>query len=225
MSYVLTLIVFGVAIYFLKQFNQGQINRVSAQAKAENPFPKMAEALGLQFEETSTADKTKKTVMDVGSRVYGTYRGLPVDLIFATDTRYEGGRTYSYRMQRTITFTVKNSDKKFQIQPKSSNLVSQSTGSSKFDSKLSLTGNVSIPTSTLDYFGELGWMNLKLDGNRLVFHDNFMDQFQGITGGMKMLTAVHPIWKTSVQNWASLDIPNVKKFMDSVVDLAGQAGL
>ncbi|MBP9717963.1 hypothetical protein KBD59_01580 [Candidatus Gracilibacteria bacterium] len=222
-----TIVVFLVVIYFVTKFNKGALTQNIAQAKAENPLPAFAAAMGLQYQDLSDGSAgDKKVFMDIGSRVYGTYKGFPVEMIFSTKAR-EADKTpisaqysYSYSIQKTVTFTVTNADgKHFEVLPKSEQIVSTPTGRSAFDAKLVVTGDNILPGTVLDYFGQLGWMNLTLKGNALTFHDSFLEQFTGVTAYSRIMSSVHPVWGTTIQKPA-FDLEKGRAFFDKMVEVA-----
>ncbi len=231
MIYAIIFIGFLVAVHFISKMNKGMIDTAMQTGKQENPFPKLAEHFGLQFEDRGGAKTDGKTIQDMDYLVHGEYRGLPIEIKMALHTQNENApigymSAYSYTMDRKITFNIKNADnKKFHIGPKTENLVSEPTGRPDFDDKLALTGDKIVSDKFLNYSAELGWMNLKLDGQKLVLNDDFMDQFaKGGFGSMQMLTKQHPIWKTTPQN-QTMDFDSVKKCLDQLVDLIEESKL
>lgn len=231
MSFVIIFIVFLVAVYYISKMNKGMIGNMTQTARAENPFPKLASHLGLEFEDKSGAKSDGKTIQDMDYLVHGEYRGLPIQIKMAVHTQNENApigymSAYSYKLESYITFQVKNSaDKKFQIAPKNENLVSDPTGNAKFDEKLALTGDKIASEKFLDFCAELGWMNLELKGQKLKLNDNFMDGLnKGGFGAMEMLNKKHPIWHTTPQN-QEMDLDHVKKCLDQLVDLIEESKL
>lgn len=225
--YVLILIGFLVGGYFLTKFNQGVVDRGVANAKQTSQMPELANMLGLKHEDIGSKEKDKKTIMDMGERLTGEYEGIPLEIVMAMKAQHMDGKEvslgyahgYTYKSQRTIIFKVSNPDgKKFHIMPKSSHIVAEPTGNRVFDECLALTGDRIVPDELLSYFGEMGWMNLKLEGDTLVFNDNFHDQFKGMAA-MKLMTVSHPVWKTSGSH-PSMDLNNIKDFIDKLVDFA-----
>lgn len=220
-QYVAAIAVFIVAVYFLKRFNQGVIQQNTG--KADDYMKKIADALGLQYE-AKPAAQGKDVVMDMGGRVYGTYNGLPVEIAMSNTTRVgPTGTRFTSTMQRTLTLKVPNpKGRKFHILPKDGHVVAEETASNAFNQKLSYVGDPVVPKETLDYFGKMGWMNLALKGDELLFHDTFYDQFQGLNA-MQAMTAKHPVWGTTAGN-PNVDVAAVRLFLDSIVAVAQKAG-
>ncbi len=225
--YVLIFIGFMVAVYLLKKFNQGVIDNGVATAKAASKMPELAQVLGLKYEDTSMQEKDKKTIMDTGERISGEYEGMALEIVMANNTQHMDGKDvpfgytqgFTSKTQKTIKLTVSNPDKKkFHISPKSSHVVAAPTGNGSFDGKLMLTGDKIVSDALLGEFGDMGWMDLKLEGNTLLFNDSFYEQFTGLNA-MKMMSTTHPIWRTSATNW-SIDVHAVKAFIDKLVDFA-----
>ena len=189
---------------------------------------RLAEALGLSFEE-ATPHKEAKVLMNLHARMYGDYKGVPVEMKWYAHAQEENAGltrsySYSYVIVKTTTFAVKNAEgKSFEIVPKSETLVAKPTGVAAFDNKLMLAGDHIVPHSTLSYFAKLGWMDLMLKGQKLVFNDTFYDQFKGLSA-MKMMTAVHPIYRSTAQN-PTIHADSVREFFDAVVGLVQEAAL
>jgi len=220
MIYILIFIGFLGVIFLVQRFTQRQIQKEVDGAGKNNPLKKLSSALGLEFEELNSPSE-EKTIYSLRSRAWGTYAGIPIEIRYTSAAEIGQGvnlRTYSYVMEKTITFTVKNPQKKnFSILPKSSGAVGgKATGHPLFDQNLLLVGDISLPNDILEYFGTLGWMHLTIKDNALIFHDTFYEQFQGPIGSMKIMNAVHPIWNTTVQS-GQVDIERVKKFLDTLV--------
>jgi len=221
MTYILIFIGFLVVVFLLQKFNQGQMKQgQQAMTQANNPLRKLSSDLGLQFEEM-TSETGKKVLSSSGSHVWGEYKEIPVEMIYKSNVQKGTGiNIYSYSMEKTITFTVKNSaQKSFSILPKTLGAEGgKPTGHSVFDEHLLLLGDISLPSDIAEYFGRLGWMHLTLQGTKLIFHDTFYEQFQGVTGGVQMMSAVHPIWKSTVTVW-DIDAGAAKEFFDTLVAL------
>lgn len=225
MSYVFIFVIFLVLVFFVQKFNKNTIQTVAKNASAKNPLRDFATSLGLQFEEFNPGSN-KNTLYSVGSHAWGEYADMPLEIVYATRTDMGViGVSYSYTMEKTVTFTVKNASKKyFDILPKSSAAQTQASGNSRFDETLMLVGDAIIPTDILDYFASLGWMHLTLRENKLTFHDTFYDQFKGMSGSMQIMNTAHPIWKSTASNW-EIDEQSGKYFLDTLVDLAKRSHL
>lgn len=217
LQYVGALALFVAVVYLVNRFNKGVVQQ--NVAKADDYMQKIADALGLQYEAKPPA-QGKDVVMDMGGRVYGTYNGLPVEIVMANTTRVgPTGTKFTSTMQRTLTLKVPNPKRKqFHILPKDGHVVAEETGSNAFNQKLSYVGDPIVPKETLDYFGKLGWMDLALKDDELLFHDTFYDQFRGLSA-MQAMTAKHPVWGTTAQN-PSVDVTSVRHFLDQMVGLA-----
>jgi len=196
--------------------NKKTINKTMDKAKAENPMPKLAELLGIQYEDISKKDKN--TIMDMGDYLHGEYRGIQIEMIYTMNSSHADTlvkRGLSYSVQKITKLKINNKDNKsFQIESKNNKVASKATGINKFDEQISLIGDNILPREFLQYCAELGWMNLKLKGNTLTFNDDYMQQFTGY----KILKAVHPIFKTSTKN-PYADIHTLKAFIDKLIDL------
>lgn len=231
MIYAIIFIGFLVAVYFIGKMNKGMVSGVMQQARQDNPLPKLAEELGLQFEDQSGQNTDGKTIQDMDYIVHGEYRGLPIEIKMMVHTKNENApigymTAYSYTMDRRITFSIKNpSDQKFEIKPKTENLVSDPTGKAKFDEKLSLTGDKIVSDKFLDFSSELGWMNLKLAGQKLTLTDNFLDELgKGGFAAMELMKKRHPIWGNTPQD-QNMDFAQIKKTLDQLVDLVNDSNL
>ncbi len=225
MSYVFIFIIFLVLVFFVQKFNTNTVQTVAKNASAKNPLRDFAASVGLQFEEFSPGSN-KNTLYSVGSRAWGEYAGIPLEIVYATRTDMGiVGVSYSYSMEKTITFTVKNTSKKyFDVLPKSSAAQAHPSGNSRFDETLMLVGDAIIPNDILDYFAALGWMHLTLRENTLTFHDTFYEQFKGMSGTMHIMNTAHPIWKSTASNWG-MDAQSGKYFLDTMVDLVKRSNL
>ncbi len=210
------LAVFGVAAYFLKRFNNGMIQKNTA--KSGDYMKQIADALGLQYEAKAPA-QGNDVVMDMGGRIHGTYNGLPVEIVMANTTRVRPtGTRFESTMQRTLTLKIPNPNHKhFHILPKDGHVVATETPSTTFNQKLSYVGDPVVPKETLDYFGKLGWMNLALQADELLFQDTFYDQFKGMNA-MQAATVRHPVWGSTAAN-PTVDVTAVRQFLDTMVDL------
>ncbi len=217
--YIIIFIIFIAFVTLLQKSQKKSLANYSAAAQASDPFKDLAKELGLQYEVFSPQEN-KNTLYSSGSLMTGSYQNIPVAVTYAMTTesvpasfRYAA----SYTMQKTIAFTVKNSQKKeFQILPKS--LAGQSgnrTGNSQFDEVLSVIGDISIPLEIVQYCAELGWMNLSLKGDTLLFRDTFYDERAGIS----MMNLAHPIWKSTPLQTA-IDMQNAKRFFDTMTKFA-----
>ncbi len=225
MTYLILFILFVIAVSFLKKFNQGQVEKVIQGSEKENSLKAFALALGLQYEEISN-NKTSNTIYDQYSRVWGVYQTIPIEIRFGSTAKSGGsiGISYNYTLEKTITFSVNNPQKKsFDILPKSTARETAPTGNANFDAKLSLIGDQIIPNELLEYFGKLGWMHLTLREKNLTFHDTFYEQFQGIHA-IKMMKAIHPIWKSTPQD-QSMNVESGKEFLTVLVEMAKKANL
>lgn len=231
MIYVLIFIGFLVVFTMVNKYNQSVVDSVTQQAQADSQMPDLAKLLGLQYQKLEQP-QNKRTIMSMGERVYGTYNNIDIEMLMGMSAEHSkeiniGYRSaYNYSMQRTISFKVKNSDNhSFHIMKKSETTKGQSTGNADFDKHLTLTGDNILTGQFTDYLAKLGWMDLKLKDQGLVFNDNFMDQFSkpGFAG-QKMLSAVHPIWKSSASH-PQIDLNNVKVFIDQIIQFIQDAKL
>ncbi len=220
MFYVLALIGFVVVVYFLSKMNKGLIDRGIQKSQQQSSLPELAQALGLTHEVLSPAGG-KDVFMETGERITGTYQGFPMEMVFAMKAKHGDQITvkYSYSIQKTVALTVQNpSGKTLEILPKYSQLVAKPTGVASFDESLSLAGNLEMPEAILESFGRLGWMNLRLKGNRLELDDNY---YEGSSGMMNMsqLTSKHPVWGNTPTN-PKMDLSSAKAVIDTMVEIA-----
>jgi hypothetical protein len=222
LPFVLILIGFIAICYFVNKFNRGMMNQNVEKAKSDPSIPALAQALGLTREDYSLGEG-KDTLYSYGHRIYGDYDGYPLEMIMAQkqDMRQAGiAMTYSTMSQNTITLQVNNpNNSEFQIMPKTKSIVAEETKSPAFNEHLTMTGKMHFPSSLLEYFARLGWMNLTLKGNQLVFRDNFFDQFASVSGAMKIMSVVHPVWGTSVSSTETKP-DTVKSFLNKLVEIA-----
>ncbi len=192
------------------------------QASYENKMPILAQELGLKYSENTADPSDKKTFMNSGCEMHGEYRAHNIELVMGVSAKHIGFSTgsYSYKMSKFISFEVENSDKKnFHIQPRSKNIVAKDTGEKLFDEKLMVSGNAEIPAEFLHYFGQFGWLNLKLEENHLIFNDTFYEDLLQTEGTSAMMIARHPIWGSTPQN-PGINVENVKTFINKIIDLS-----
>lgn len=194
----------------------------NAQMNYENKMPVLAQELGLKYQEATNEGNDGKTIMNTGCEMYGEYRHHKMEIAMGVTAKHIGLSigSYSYSMKKLIAFEVANPDgKSFHIQPKSKNIIAKDTGERNFDEKLMLSGNTEIPNEYLNYFGNLGWLNLKLENNHLVFNDTFYEDLMQSEGVSTMMIARHPIWESTPQN-PEISVDKVKEFIDKIIDLS-----
>ncbi len=196
----------------------------SSSDSGDTQLPKLAEMMGLTFED-ARIPTNDKTLMNSGSRLKGIYRGVNVDIIMggyakeAEFTPLTATYSYEYKITKEFNFEVSNpQNKSFEVILKNKNIVSQSTGISSFDSLFSFLGDLRIPDEYLEYFGTMGWMNLKLSGNVIKFTDSFFEDTMATKGTMIAIGAINPVWKCSARSF-NIDYDNVISFVNKLVDL------
>jgi hypothetical protein len=196
----------------------------ASSGSGDTQMPKLAEMMGLKFEDASLPS-SEKMLMNSGSRLRGEYRGVNVDIIMggyakeAEFTPLTAAYSYEYKITKEFNFEVSNTmNKSFEIILKNNNIVSQPTGVFSFDSVFSYIGDLRIPDEYLDYFGMMGWMNLKLSGNVLKFTDSFFEDTMATKGTMSAVGAINPIWKCSARNF-NIDFENVIDFINKIIDM------
>jgi hypothetical protein len=222
-SFFVILLGFGVFVFVFQKFQNKTMSQISANTTISNPFEKLAEELGLTYE-TFTPNQNKNVLYSSGLKMSGTYQGIPLEMMYAMSTQTESALSRfqaSYTMQKTLALTVSNSKNiSFQIMPKSLGATGGTpTGNEKFDNTLLLMGNIPLPQTFLEYCADLGWMNLSLQGNTLLFNDTFYDEMKGLSGSMNMMTARHPIWKSTATQ-TNIDFESAKTFFDQIATLA-----
>lgn len=216
---IIILIVFLGILLILPQFQKQANAKYIATASTSDPFRALAGHLGLHYE-TFTPQSEGNTMYSSGSKMTGTYQGIPVEVVYAMNT--DAGSTFSrfaasYTMQKTVAFQVENPNKKeFQILSKSlaPNGGTQ-TGNSEFDANFTVVGNVNLPIDFIKYCANLGWMNLSLKGNTLLLSDTYYDGL----GTTQIMTGIHPIWKSSATN-TTIDVQSAKQLFDEMAKLA-----
>lgn len=226
MTYIIIFLGFLVVVFFLQKSSRAQLSQSVQNSQQNNPLRDLSTKLGLQYEEISSPQE-KNSLYALGGRAFGEYKGIPVEIRFESAAEMGNGIgiMYRYTFQNTVRFTVKNSqNKSFDILPKRAGVQAGTAQNPHFDEKIMLVGDAIIPNDILDYFASLGWMHLTLKENNLTFQDTFYEQFQGISGGMNMIKAVHPIWKNTAQN-RTIDEASTRAFFDKLVDLAKRADL
>lgn len=223
MKYVLTLIAFVAIVFLVNKFNRQQIKKSTDKAMDQSNFSQLAETFSLKYWQNKESDQ-HDNLMDIEEKMSGLYRNVPMEIHIATKvTQLQPNLAYkyaySYSNHRSITFTIDNPQKlHFHILPKSKHLKSKDIGLEKFDQKLAFSGDQVLPTYFLEYCADLGWMDLKLQEDKLIFNDTFYDQYSsGGFKGLKMLNLTHPIWKSSA-NHPQIDPGSVKKFVDLLID-------
>lgn len=229
--YILAFGAFLLISVLIGKFNQKIVDRNVAKAKAQDMMPALAKKLGITYKDLSTHRDTKDNIMDVGGKITGEYREIPMEIVMhgrADQANVPIGYkyAYTYSSERYIKFKVKNKDKKhFHIFMKDEGAVTKPSGKKEFDDEgLALTGNVKIPGKYLDEFAKMGWMDLRLEEDTLILNDTFYDQFQSALKAMKMLTVTHPVWGTSVKN-PQMVVEDVVDFIDLLVDLIEEIGV
>jgi len=218
---------FLVVVFLVTRFNKKLTQKYAKQARTSSSLPDIAAKMGLQFEDLSK-EPSGKTFFSTNMRIFGEYKGIPIEMIFRGET--EQGDTirpsYKYLVDRKIKLDVTNTNNRsFSIMAKDSNIVGTQTASDSFNKNLIFAGNINIPTEILDYFGSMGWMNLELKGKKLVFNDNYFEQFQGISGGAKMLTATHPIWGCGITGINQVDPDKIIAFVERLIDIVQKSKL
>jgi len=127
--------------------------------------------------------------------------------------------TYEYKITKEFNFEVSNSsNKSFEIILKNKNIISQPTGVPSFDSVCLCLGDSKIPNEYLEYFGNMKWMNFKLNGNVLKFTDSFFEDTMATKGTTSAVSAINPVWKCSSRNF-DIDYENVINFIDKIINL------
>jgi hypothetical protein len=164
-------------------------------------------------------------LMNSGSRLRGLYRGVNVDIIMggyakeAEFTPLTAAYSYEYKITKEFNFEVSNTmNKSFEIILKNKNIVSQPTGIASFDNVFSYLGDLRVPDEYLEYFGKMGWINLKLKGNVLKFTDSFFEDTMAAKGTMSAVGAINPVWKCSARNF-NIDFDNVINFINKIIEL------
>lgn len=216
---ILIFVAFIVFVGVLQKSQRKSLATYSAAAQANDPFKDLAQELGLHYEVFSP-ETNKNTLYSSGSLMKGNYQNIPVEVTYAMTTESAPANfryAASYTMQKTIAFRVKNSQKKeFQILPKSfGGQGGTASGNSRFDETLSLIGESALPLEIIEYCAELGWMNLSLKGDTLLFSDTFYDE----RAGVQMMNLVHPIWKSTPLQTA-IDMQSAKRFFDIMTKFA-----
>lgn len=223
MQYIYILLGFVVFVFLFQKFQNKTMQQLSTQASASDPFRELATQLGLSYE-TFTPNNNKNVLYSSGSKMSGTYQGIAVEVVYAMSTQTESALSRyaaSYTMQKTVAMQVANTKNlSFQIMPKSMGAQGGApTGNGAFDATLLLFGNVPLPSSFLEYCASLGWMNISLKGNTLLFNDTFYDEMKGMSGSMNMMSAAHPVWKSTATN-PTIDMASSKKLFDEMVTVA-----
>ena len=111
---VFIFVAFIAFVIILQKSQKKSLGQYTAAAQASDPFKILAQELGLHYEVFSPQEN-KNTLYSSGSHMTGSYQNIPVAITYAMTTesapasyRYAA----SYTMQKTIAFTVKNSQKK-----------------------------------------------------------------------------------------------------------------
>ncbi len=162
----------------------------------------------------------------------GSIDGIPSRWRFMWYTHYNGtlSSSYTHVTQRTLDFHIPNvGDWTVTIQPRTGQMQGGvQTGMEAFDKLFFVATNDEarfkdvFTDDLLSAFVERGWIHLELSGATIRVIDDFMDQFANkATGGIRMMSAVHPIYGTSV----SSPSPNAEitiRFAKTMVVLAKQ---
>lgn len=212
-----------------KQSNTG-IPAYYKDKTPESRFPELAKYLGLAYENNMpTGDN--KTLLNSAERIHGTYKGIYIDINYggyAKEIRNLNpaySYSYEYAINKTISFNVKNRINEFSLIPLNKNIVPNPTGNMEFDKNLFFTGNISLPNEYLNYFTEMRWMNLHLKEGKLLFVDSFYEDISASKGGMAMMTAVHPVYKVSAQNFNNFKFEDFVNFLNKIISLIDQLGM
>lgn len=157
-----------------------------------------------------------------GMILQGTYQGVPLELRFLHETRdASSGLTtaYTYKIDHRVTVGLPQA-KRFAIAPREAALATTPTGVAAFDTALQLTGDAGgVSHAHLEALAAYGWMHLEATAAGLALVDNFTEYNQQTKGSMSMLSAVHPIWKTSARN-PRLDLDSAVAFVDLLLAIA-----
>lgn len=173
---------------------------------SSDPVGDLARALNFTYTPIEK-NVVKKELWAMGGRMKGNYNGKEVEMIMETRGVEAGlaqvNLSHSYTMDNRVVMNVANvSNKKFEIMPKSDHMTSAPTGNSAFDEKFQVVGDLhSVSPELMNYCLKQGWIHMKLSGNELTMIDDYFQQpeFKSVSGSMKMMSAVHPIWGTSAK--------------------------
>lgn len=196
-------------------------NKVSSPA---SKFPELAGYLGMKYEDNK-AEGNGDLLLNSAERIHGIYDGTYIDINYGGYAKevksfnIAYSFSYEYSINKSISFSVKNSGKEFVIMPLNKNIVPNPTGIKEFDKNLFYSGNVTLPKEYLEYFSEMKWMNLHLKDDKILFIDSYYEDISASKGGMAMMTAVHPVFKVSAQNFNSFKFEDFKNFLDKILEL------
>lgn len=234
---VLFVVVGAVIVFILLKFgnrNTGLLAKKDTPGTSTGGYtskmPELAAFLGLNYKDIAPPSD-KKTLMNTGDKIFGKYRDVEIEIVMSSVARESDHTpllaTYAYDFSTTkyFAFKVNNSgNKSFNIFPKNKNQITKQSGISSFDTSLSYTGDDIVPKNYLESFGKMGWMDLSLKNNVLLFNDSFSEYIINTKGSLAMMSAVHPIWNTSAKNF-QIDFNNVKQFLDKIIDLIEETGM
>lgn len=192
----------------------------------------MAQQLGLSVErhEAALPEGVKVIQPGVDHQMSGNVNGVDVfwQMVSGTYMDKRSAGSYSYLADRKISFHVGDvGDWTVELQPRAKGMEGGvQTGMEEFDEMFFVATNDPdrfknvFSQDILRDFVDRGWMHLVMYGDWMTVVDDYIDQFgQKATGGMKMMSAVNPLYGTSVSSMS----PNVeitKRFFDVMTTLA-----
>lgn len=196
----------------------------------ESRFRELAIYLGLEYEDNAPKGDNK-VLLNSAERIHGTYNGVYVDINYGgyaneiKNLNPAYSYSYEYSINKTISFNVQNRGKEFSLIPLNKNIVPNPTGNKEFDKSLFFSGNIPLPQEYLEYFTKMRWMNLHLKEGKLLFVDSFYEDISASKGSMAMMTAVHPVYKVSAQNFNNFKFEDFVNFLNKIISLIDQLGM
>ncbi len=187
----------------------------------QSSLRELAQVLGLQYREVPKSAE-KGVIQGGGVILEGDYKGRHIEVRFVHETRekYEG-LTRTFVCTSDCGVSVESGHgAEWRVVPKNAHLTTHLTGVEAFDQALALIGPPgAVRRDQLETLGRYGWMHLEKRNGRLHFVDDYVHHVQGSKGSMAMISAVHPIWHTSMKTW-NIDLPHAQRFFDQLIELA-----
>lgn len=166
------------------------------------------------------------------THVTGTLNGVQTEWRFVSYTYMESNwsNQYSWVNDRRMHFAIPNvGDWTVTLMPKTKGLEGgMQTSVQSFNEAFHVTTNDEarfnevFTQDILQDFADRGWMHLEIAGDWLTVIDDFQNQFAtSATGGMKAMSATHPLFGSSVSSMApNMDV--TRRFLDVITTLAKQ---
>lgn len=226
---LIVIIIFAfIAVRYSNKLSRSRV----ASWREQSYFKDLARIMGLQYEIAPfDGDIQTNVIDDRFELIQGNYKGVPFKLTHEKKIEVTGVRT-TRSMGRGVVLEIgvaNRGGKRFVIQEKSKGgeVMENVAVSADFDKNLLLFGDKIFSDSFYKLCADYGWMNLRLEGNKLIFIDDFWHQIA--VNGIEFLTRmkeVHPIYKSNIyMKKEEIDLFAYRDFIDKLVEEIKTAGL